>query len=38
VKKPGSGSKNPGVDVDGKITMAQCKDIAKAKHKDLNAG
>jgi large subunit ribosomal protein L11 len=37
VKKPGSGSKKPGVDLVGKITMAQCKDIAKAKQKDLNA-
>ena len=36
-KKPGSGSKKPGVDFVGKITMAQCKDIAKAKQKDLNA-
>ena len=36
-KKPGSGSKHPGVDFVGKITMAQCKDIAKAKAKDLNA-
>ena len=30
-------AKKPGVDVVGKITMAQCKDIAKAKQKDLNA-
>jgi large subunit ribosomal protein L11 len=36
-KKPGSGSKKPGVDVVAKITMAQCKEIAKAKAKDLNA-
>jgi len=36
-KKPGSGSKTPGVNVVGKITMAQCKEIAKAKQKDLNA-
>ena len=36
-KKPGSGSKAPGRDVVGKITMAQCKEIAKAKAKDLNA-
>jgi large subunit ribosomal protein L11 len=35
--KPGHGSKKPGVDVVGKITMAQCKDIAKNKAKDLNA-
>ena len=33
----GSGSKTAGVDFVGKITMAQCKDIAKAKAKDLNA-
>ena len=33
----GSGSKKPGVDVVGRITMAQCKEIAKAKQKDLNA-
>ena len=36
-KKPGSGSKKPGVDTVGKITMAQCKEIAQAKQKDLNA-
>jgi large subunit ribosomal protein L11 len=36
-KKPGSGSKKPGVDFVGKITMAQCKEIAKTKAKDLNA-
>ncbi|MEQ1707166.1 MAG: 50S ribosomal protein L11 [Terricaulis sp.] len=36
-KKPGSGSKKPGIDFVGKITMAQCKDIAKNKAKDLNA-
>jgi large subunit ribosomal protein L11 len=36
-KKPGSGSKKPGIDFVGKITMAQCKDIAKTKAKDLNA-
>ncbi len=35
--KPGHGSKKPGVDFVGKITMAQCKDIAKSKAKDLNA-
>src|SRR5215468_3315309 len=29
--------KKPGADVVGKITMAQCKEIAKAKQKDLNA-
>jgi large subunit ribosomal protein L11 len=37
VKKPGSGSKTPGRDFVGKITMSQCKDIAKNKQKDLNA-
>ena len=37
VKKPGSGSKKPGVDFVGKITMAQCRDIAGKKMKDLNA-
>ena len=36
-KKPGSGSKKPGIDFVGKITMAQCKEIAQAKQKDLNA-
>ncbi len=36
-KKPGSGSKLPGRDNVGRITMAQCKEIAKAKQKDLNA-
>jgi len=35
--KPGHGSKKPGVDVVGKITFAQCKEIAKTKAKDLNA-
>ena len=35
-KKPGTGSKKPGVDIVAKITMAQCKDIAKTKAKDLN--
>ncbi len=37
VKKPGSGSKRAGVEIVGKITMAQCKEIAKVKAKDLNA-
>ncbi len=32
----GSGSKNPGRDVAGSITMAQLRDIAKVKIKDLN--
>ncbi|HRK64991.1 MAG TPA: 50S ribosomal protein L11 [Terricaulis sp.] len=35
--KPGHGSKKPGVDVVGKITMAQCKEIAKSKAKEMNA-
>jgi large subunit ribosomal protein L11 len=34
--KPGSGSKNPGRDVAGQITMAQLRDIAKVKMKDMN--
>jgi large subunit ribosomal protein L11 len=34
--KPGSGSKNPGRDVVGEITMAQLRDIAKVKLKDMN--
>jgi large subunit ribosomal protein L11 len=34
--KPGSGSKNPGRDVAGSITMAQLRDIAKLKIKDMN--
>ncbi len=34
--KPGSGSKNPGRDVAGEITMAQLRDIAKMKMKDMN--
>ena len=34
--KPGSGSKEPGRAVAGKITMAQVRDIAKLKMKDLN--
>ncbi len=34
--KPGSGSKNPGRDVAGEITMAQLRDIAKVKMKDMN--
>ena len=34
--KPGSGSKNPGRDVAGQITMAQLRDIAKIKMKDMN--
>jgi large subunit ribosomal protein L11 len=37
VKKPGSGSKKAGVELVGKITFAQCREIAKAKAKDLNA-
>jgi large subunit ribosomal protein L11 len=34
--KPGSGSKNPGRDVAGSITMAQLRDIAKVELKDMN--
>src|SRR6185436_16133241 len=34
--KPGSGSKHPGRDVVGQITMAQLRDIAKIKIKDMN--
>lgn len=34
--KGGSGSKNPGRDVAGTITMAQLRDIAKVKMKDMN--
>src|SRR5262245_37376662 len=36
-KKPGSGSKNPGRDVVGKVSRAQCRTIAEQKMKDLNA-
>jgi large subunit ribosomal protein L11 len=36
-KKPGGGSKRPGIDRAGKVSMAQCRDIAKTKMKDLNA-
>jgi large subunit ribosomal protein L11 len=36
-KKPGSGSKKPGVDFVGKISKAQCREIAQTKLKDLNA-
>jgi large subunit ribosomal protein L11 len=36
-KKPSGGSKTPGVSIVGKITMAQCREIASAKMKDLNA-
>ena len=32
-----SGSKNPGKDIVGKVTRAQCRDIAEKKMKDLNA-
>ncbi len=35
--KPGAGSKEPGRVMAGSITMAQVKDIAKLKMKDLNA-
>ncbi|CAN1721242.1 50S ribosomal subunit protein L11 [Hyphomicrobium sp. 1Nfss2.1] len=34
--KPGSGSKNPGRDVVGKVSMDQLRDIAKVKMKDMN--
>ncbi|MDQ8697598.1 50S ribosomal protein L11 [Hyphomicrobium sp. LHD-15] len=34
--KPGSGSKNPGRDVAGSITIAQLREIAKVKIKDMN--
>jgi large subunit ribosomal protein L11 len=34
--KPGSGSKEPGRSAAGKISMAQLKDIAKIKMKDMN--
>jgi large subunit ribosomal protein L11 len=34
--KPGSGSKEPGRTVAGKITTAQLRDIAKIKMKDMN--
>jgi large subunit ribosomal protein L11 len=34
--KPGSGSKNPGRDVAGSITMDQLREIAKVKLKDMN--
>ena len=34
--KPGSGSKEPGRSIAGKITMAQVRDIAKLKMKDMN--
>ncbi|MBU6408134.1 MAG: 50S ribosomal protein L11 [Alphaproteobacteria bacterium] len=35
-KKPGSGSKLPGRTAVGKVTMDQCREIAKAKAKDMN--
>jgi large subunit ribosomal protein L11 len=34
--KGGTGSKNPGRDVAGQVTMAQLRDIAKGKMKDMN--
>jgi large subunit ribosomal protein L11 len=34
--KPGSGSKHPGRDVAGSISMAQLREIAKVKLKDMN--
>jgi len=36
-KKPGSGSKQPGVNFVGSVTKAQCREIAEKKMKDLNA-
>jgi large subunit ribosomal protein L11 len=36
-KKPASGSKKPGHDTAGKVTMAQVREIAKIKMDDLNA-
>jgi large subunit ribosomal protein L11 len=36
-KKPASGSKKPGRDFVGKVTTAQCRQIAETKMKDLNA-
>jgi large subunit ribosomal protein L11 len=36
-KKPGAGAKNPLKDRVGKVTMAQVRDIAKTKLKDMNA-
>jgi large subunit ribosomal protein L11 len=36
-KKPASGSKKPGYDSVGKVTMAQVREIAKVKMNDLNA-
>lgn len=35
--KVDGGSKKPGIDVKGSVTMDQVRDIAKAKMKDLNA-
>ncbi len=37
VAKITSGAKAPGRDVAGSVTMAQCRDIAKIKLKDMNA-
>ncbi|MDX2234243.1 MAG: 50S ribosomal protein L11 [Hyphomonadaceae bacterium] len=36
-KKPGGGSKTPGRGSVGKVSMNQCREIAKTKMKDLNA-
>ena len=36
-KKPGGGAQNPGKEKVGKVTMAQVRDIAKTKLKDMNA-
>ena len=37
IGKPNSGAKQPGKDVAGKVTVAQCREIAEAKMVDLNA-
>ena len=37
IGKPNSGAKQPGKDVAGKVTEAQCREIAEAKMVDLNA-
>ena len=37
IGKPNSGAKQPGKDVAGKVTVAQCREIAEMKMVDLNA-
>ena len=37
IGKPNSGAKQPGQDVAGKVTVAQCREIAEVKMPDLNA-